>query len=602
METSTFKKVLQGLGGMVLGTLVLMTGPVANAATVFPDVPAGHWAEGYINDLVAKGIINGANPMYRGDDNVQRDEMAQLVYKAAGLDASPVDMSEVGVSIPMFKDVSKTVWSGPAIYRMVKGINSVPVVNGYTNQLGQPTGYFGPGDKVTRGQAAKIIKLGFGIGTDLSCATSFADVNPAMWEYEHAETLYARKVVDGNTVNGVLMYRPNDNATRYEMSKIVSNAMNLGNRQCGEAAFGIEGISPISNTDVLVCFNQPIDEKSASNPMNYILTDTKGDQWEVLVDTAVSTDMCVTLVAGALNPGEMYNIEINNVKSKNGEVLNAAKDTFKAFQPVVDQADLSCFTDTQPVAANVEQGATGVDFLSITCTGPQSGSVIIDSLTPTHYGSGDDADISKVSLFANGVKLADDASADITKFENLAYEVAAAETVNFVFKVDVSANAIVGKDHGYKIMQASDIGSNAAFFAGTFPITGNLMKIVTPDQNNGGANNNSPGSIDVVAGSGSEVELARFVFTSDLEDVAMKSVTFGVLDQSDGATIDYARLYTGNQCQTPVSAVGGGSLTVSPDINGLLKFTGVDLTISEIGETPLCVKAVIQSVTSGGPS
>ena len=54
------------------------------AANPFADVPADHWAYDAVAQLVQDGIVNGysADGTYKGDQNMSRYEMAQIVAKA----------------------------------------------------------------------------------------------------------------------------------------------------------------------------------------------------------------------------------------------------------------------------------------------------------------------------------------------------------------------------------------------------------------------------------------------------------------------------------------------------------------------------------------
>ncbi len=53
------------------------------AANPFSDVPADHWAYDAVSQLAADGVINGyGDGTYRGDRNITRYEMAQLIAKA----------------------------------------------------------------------------------------------------------------------------------------------------------------------------------------------------------------------------------------------------------------------------------------------------------------------------------------------------------------------------------------------------------------------------------------------------------------------------------------------------------------------------------------
>ena len=53
------------------------------AANPFSDVPADHWAYDAVTELQAKGVVNGfPDGTYRGNQNMTRYEMAQIIAKA----------------------------------------------------------------------------------------------------------------------------------------------------------------------------------------------------------------------------------------------------------------------------------------------------------------------------------------------------------------------------------------------------------------------------------------------------------------------------------------------------------------------------------------
>ena len=158
---------------------------VAQAQT-FPDVQPSDWFYSYVEDLVALGVVNGSMPEYRPADNVNRAEMAKLVVEAFDLPLE--DPSEA-----TFKDVAKSEW----YYTYVETAAAHGVVGGYKDTEGTLTGYYGPGDDVTREQAAKMIVLGAPLTTNTNCGPTFPDVPMSAWSYEYVETLYVNSVIDG---------------------------------------------------------------------------------------------------------------------------------------------------------------------------------------------------------------------------------------------------------------------------------------------------------------------------------------------------------------------------------------------------------------------
>ena len=69
----------------ILGAMLILggSGTVSAAANPFSDVPADHWAYDAVSQLAADGVINGyGDGTYRGDRNITRYEMAQMIAKA----------------------------------------------------------------------------------------------------------------------------------------------------------------------------------------------------------------------------------------------------------------------------------------------------------------------------------------------------------------------------------------------------------------------------------------------------------------------------------------------------------------------------------------
>ena len=71
------------------------------AANPFSDVPAGHWAYQSVSKLAAEGIIEGyGDGTYRGDRNITRYEMAQMIAKAMAKNPSGANKAELNALHP----------------------------------------------------------------------------------------------------------------------------------------------------------------------------------------------------------------------------------------------------------------------------------------------------------------------------------------------------------------------------------------------------------------------------------------------------------------------------------------------------------------------
>ncbi len=103
------------------------------AANPFSDVPAGHWAYQSVAKLAQAGVIEGyGDNTFRGDRNITRYEMAQMVAKAMAKNPSGVTKADLDRLAAEFRDeldalgvrvaelekyADKVVWTGELRYR-----------------------------------------------------------------------------------------------------------------------------------------------------------------------------------------------------------------------------------------------------------------------------------------------------------------------------------------------------------------------------------------------------------------------------------------------------------------------------------------------------
>ena len=114
-------------------TATLLTGTASAAfaaANPFEDVPTGHWAYDAIAQLAADGVIEGyGDGTYRGDQEITRYEMAQMVARAmakGGGDKALIDklaaefadeLNSLGVRVSALeKKVDNVKWQGTLTY------------------------------------------------------------------------------------------------------------------------------------------------------------------------------------------------------------------------------------------------------------------------------------------------------------------------------------------------------------------------------------------------------------------------------------------------------------------------------------------------------
>ena len=119
------------------------------AANPFSDVPADHWAYDAVAQLAAEGVVEGyGDGSYRGEQEITRYEMAQMVAKAmakgatsAQLDKLAAEFAEelnsLGVRVAnLEKKVDNVKWAGQLRYRYArKHTNNKGRHNGNKNEL-----------------------------------------------------------------------------------------------------------------------------------------------------------------------------------------------------------------------------------------------------------------------------------------------------------------------------------------------------------------------------------------------------------------------------------------------------------------------------------
>jgi hypothetical protein len=179
----------------------------------------------FIKCLYCRGIISGyADGTFRPYDNITRGQMSKIVSNAAGFNdpVSGQTYTDVPPSHPFY------VW--------IERLTMHNVANGYNTAGECPTGApcFRPENTLTRGQMAKIDSNAAGFSDVPPAGTlTFTDVPPAHTFYLYIERLSRRGIISGYECGGPASepcdaenrpyYRPQNNVTRGQSAKIVSN-------------------------------------------------------------------------------------------------------------------------------------------------------------------------------------------------------------------------------------------------------------------------------------------------------------------------------------------------------------------------------------------
>jgi pimeloyl-ACP methyl ester carboxylesterase len=193
---------------------------------VFSDLVPGDTFYTYAQCLSCRSILGGyADGTFRPGADVTRGQLSKIVANAAGFNDTPSGQT--------FADVSP----GSTFYLYVERMASRGVISGYPcGGVGEPCGednlpYFRANNNATRGQISKIISNAAGFSAPAG-AQRFADVAPGSTFYDCVQRLASQGVMSGYPCGGsgepcgpgnLPYFRPGNNATRGQTSKIVAN-------------------------------------------------------------------------------------------------------------------------------------------------------------------------------------------------------------------------------------------------------------------------------------------------------------------------------------------------------------------------------------------
>jgi hypothetical protein len=172
----------------------------------FTDVPQDYWAFQFVNYLACNGIVSGyADGTFRPGNVTTRGQLSKIIVLGEGWAAN----TSGG---PHFSDVP----TNNPFYTYIETAYNRGVISGYAD------GTFRWGNNVTRGQLSKITVLAEDWSTDTSGGPHFTDVPTSDAFYAYIETAYNHGIISGYA-DGT--FRPGNNATRAQISKIVFSAL-----------------------------------------------------------------------------------------------------------------------------------------------------------------------------------------------------------------------------------------------------------------------------------------------------------------------------------------------------------------------------------------
>jgi hypothetical protein len=200
--------------------------PTPICGLTYTDVPPGSTFYPYVMCLACQSIVGGyPDGTFRPNNEVTRGQLAKIVSNAAAFNDP--------ASTQTFEDVP----ADGTFYTWIERLAGRGIMGGYPcGGEFEPCGagnkpYFRPNNNATRGQIAKIVSNARGYN-DTPTSETFEDVSATNDFYVWVERLASRGIMGGYLCGGANepcgagnkpYFRPNNNATRGQVSKIVAN-------------------------------------------------------------------------------------------------------------------------------------------------------------------------------------------------------------------------------------------------------------------------------------------------------------------------------------------------------------------------------------------
>ncbi|RSL33047.1 hypothetical protein D7Z54_12100 [Salibacterium salarium] len=224
----------------------------AEAAGSFSDVDSDYWAESEISFLENEGVIDGRESgEFSPEEDVARAQAAKMISNAL------TSNTNYNPSTTSFSDVDETFWAYEHIERTAE-------LGAFT---GKEDGSFNPNGSIQRAQVAAIIgRAFFGEQAEQSeGSTDFNDISSDFWAGGYISTLVDNEIIETSNE-----FRPNENATRAEVSAYLARAMeeDLDNIENSEQEETIELDDAPSNEDLAKENVVYTGEVNADTPLN----------------------------------------------------------------------------------------------------------------------------------------------------------------------------------------------------------------------------------------------------------------------------------------------------------------------------------------------
>ena len=221
----------------IISFVMVTLGTLSFAATTFSDIE-GHWAKTVVEEMAAKGVLNGfEDGTFRPDESVTREQFAKILVETLKIAGNTTNIK--------FVDIEEDRWSKDYIYRASR------YLTGYENNGKY---FFRPTEASVREDVAVAVVQAEGLQTekpDYTLLNQFSDSG----EISEGIKKYVAIAVKNEIMRGKNGYfDPQGNLTRAEVSQLMYNVFQkIAIGELEETIIGdVNGDGKITEEDALL--------------------------------------------------------------------------------------------------------------------------------------------------------------------------------------------------------------------------------------------------------------------------------------------------------------------------------------------------------------
>ena len=240
----------------IISFVMVTLGTLSFAATTFSDIE-GHWAKTVVEEMAAKGVLNGfEDGTFRPDESVTREQFAKILVETLKIAGNTTNIK--------FVDIEEDRWSKDYIYRASR------YLTGYENNGKY---FFRPTEASVREDVAVAVVQAEGLQTekpDYTLLNQFSDSG----EISEGIKKYVAIAVKNEIMRGKDGYfDPQGNLTRAEVSQLmynVSQKISIGELE--SLVMGdVNGDGKITEEDAVLLYNYTIFPEDYASEIPYAI-------------------------------------------------------------------------------------------------------------------------------------------------------------------------------------------------------------------------------------------------------------------------------------------------------------------------------------------